>query len=506
MPTVDDLVISVRIDETSNLGKLQKQLTALVGPKGDKAVEIGIDPILKRDLQIIKDRIVKFTPSVLVDENLKEAALNLASDLKKDENLRDVLLQRYGINIDKYETFIEELFNIAIGISDQNSDQQKGFIAEMDKFRKLAMMNKGQRETLIKRLTRMMLESGFHKKVVELLREAGVKLISKPPIFELTKGSIGKAFEGIIEKFREKDPERFAELQAIFEETSDTLKATGEAYEKQTGKILDITELTQNEIEKNADLQMVIVAQIAAAIKKSNWMLEQFYKAGKELFTAGKAFAVSGPAQLDTIVHRFSPDALKQLGIEHVVGDKIDDSMVNFMAEFKTVAGKADIDYEETKRIVKQGYDTLFFIVEEYTSEAVNRIEELKRKEEYKNKKIGLYRLLPRAVEKLLGIEKDLDDLEKEAKDILKIEEDEGLTEEDKEFLKALEETEAELRDEIEDVEKEATGKKAEEGALSEKNIDNVLDSLDDIKAVTDDTNKEVKKKDDEPKVEKTED
>ncbi len=70
MPTVDDLVVSVRIDETSNLGKLQKQLEALVGPKGEKAAELGmgIDPALKRDLTEIKADLMLLTPTVLTSK------------------------------------------------------------------------------------------------------------------------------------------------------------------------------------------------------------------------------------------------------------------------------------------------------------------------------------------------------------------------------------------------------------------------------------------------------
>jgi len=497
MPTVDDLIISLRIDDTSNLGRLQKQLTALVGEKGDKQIDLGnLDPTIKRDIELIKDRIIRFTPTVLVGENIKEAALNLASDLRKNENLRNVMLQRYNINIDKYESFIEELFNIAMGISKMNSDQSKGYIAEMSKFRAIADMIKGERETLVKRLTRMKLEAGFHEKIVDAFREAGIKLLSKPPMFELTKKSIGKSFDDVIEKYEIEEPEKFADLKDIFDKNSDSLKGISEAYKYMKGEVFDITEITQDMIENDKELRMIIIAQVASAIKKSNWMVEQFYKAGKGFFTKGKAFAVGGPAYLDTIVHSFSKESLEQLGIEKIVGNNIDEAMVNVLSEYKTLAGKSEVDYELTKRIVKQGYDELYFIVEEYTDEAKNYIEEFLQKQEHKGKKVGLYKLLPRAVEKLLGIETNLDDLEETARASLEKQKKEEIEEIDEmdEVMASLQN----LNDVANDI-KEIEGNSSEEikkTQLEEKRqFDELLKAMDELKETTNDTNTEVKKK-----------
>ena len=498
MPTVDDLVVSVRIDETSNLGNLQKQLTALVGKKGDKQIDISdLDPGLKRDIALIKDRIVKFTPTVLVGENVKEAALNLAADLRKDENLKSVMLQRYNISIDKYESFIEELFNISMGISKMNSDQAKGFIAEMTKFRMISDMIRGDRETLVKKLTRMKLEAGFHEKIVDVFREAGVKLLSKPPMFELTKKSIGKSFDDVIEKHQLGEPEKFPALMKIFNENTDSLKAITEAYKYIKGEVFDITEITQNMIENDKELRMIIVAQVASALKKSNWMVEQFYKAGKSFFTGKKSFAVKGPAYLDTVVHRFSKEALEQLGLEKIVGDDIDKAMTNALSEFKTVAGKSEVSAELLKRMVKQGYDELYFIVEESTDEAKNAIEEFLQKEEHKDKKVGLYKLLPRAVEKLLGIERNLDDLEKSARASLeeKEEEDEEKEEEMNEVMALLQDLD-DISSDIKEIEGESSEEIKKAQLEESRQLEELMKAMGELKEVTDDTNAEVKKED----------
>ena len=510
MVSVDDLIISLRIEDTSNLGKLQKQLTTLVGPRGEKKMDLGgIDPGLKRDLEIIRDRIVKFTPTVLVGENIKEAAVSLAGDLRTNKNLTDVMLQRYNININKYESFIEELLNIATGISEQNDDQAKGFIAEMTKFRMIATMKKGERETMVKKITRMMLERGLHKKIVNVFREAGVKMLSKPLMFELTKKSIGKGFDDVIKEAElgeEKD--KFAELKEIFNKNSDMLKATSEAYEYMKGEVFDITEITQDMIEKDKDLRLIIIAQVAAGIEKSNWMVEQFYKAAKSYFTKGKAFGVAGAAELDTVIHKLSQELMDKIGLEHVVGDKIDENMINFLGEVKTVAGKAEADMEFTKRVVKQGQDRLFFFFTEFTDGFKNYIEEQRLKEEYKGKKIGGYKITARLSEKLLGIAPDLDEMLKTAKETLEEQKEEDKKtekekEEQKEVFAALDELTAlsgdldEVPDSVDEIKKAMESEK--KAAEKSRKI------IEDIKKTTEDTNKEVKKEDinGEDKVEK---
>ncbi len=409
MPTVDDLVISLRIDESSNLGKLQKQLTALVGEKGDKAVGIGLDADTKRDLKIIKDRIVKFTPSVLMDANLKEGALVLAADLKKDIGLRNQLIQKYSINIVKYESLLDELINISLGISDLNSDQQKIFIAEMDKFRKLADTTKGELRTTITRLTKMILEKGFHRRVVAALREAGVSVLSKPWVHQITEESLGEKMDKAIKRLREDDPVKFAALVKIFTDNSDSLEATSKAYKLQTGKTLDLTQLSQKKIYDTVELHKIIAAQASVALTKAQWMQDVFYRAGVQLFTKTR-FGVRGGAQLDVVLSKISQKTLKDLGIEHMEGDKITDDMINILNEYKTVLTKGGVDYEYDKRIVKQNANKLFYFAEEMTPDALERIRYLKGLPENELKQIGAYQLTPRAVEILLGTVSNLDE------------------------------------------------------------------------------------------------
>lgn len=508
MVSVDDLVISLRIDDTSNLGKLQKQLTALVGPKGEKAgvLGLGISPALKKDLDEIKNRLVRLTPTVLVEGNLKEAAFNLASDLKKDKSLREALLERYDISTDKFDTFVEELFNITLGLSELNSDQKKSFITEMDKFRKIADMARGDRKTLITKLTRLLQEVTFHKKTVEAFRAAGLRIVSKPSVYEVTKKQLkesGIDWKEIIEGYSIKYGKTFDEIKTIFDENSDTLEATSEAVEEATGEVFDITNLTASQIEKNDKLMMVLVAQVASSLERTQWILGEFYEAGKVMFTGGRKYR-SGMAWLDTVVHRFTPEALRQLGLEKVTGEDIDTNMRNLLTEYKAVATLSNIRDEANKRLIQQGYNNLIFVVEESSKEAKDKIDELRQMEEYKGKGISLYKYTPRQAQKTLGIEKPLDDLKDQAQLVIdKMDEVVEETEAQKEFmnedmLKFLEATEDFIKPE------EITDEMKKAGYETNDKISDLVDGFEEIKEIVEDTNKEVKKEDlNEPKKEK---
>ena len=108
MPSVDDLVISLKIDEGSNLAKLKKQLDALVGPEGKRAVQVGaggLTPEIKTDLREIKAGMARLSPThipltstgqqkwavSLMDRMQQMGFSRLASRLKTDVgNVEDI--------------------------------------------------------------------------------------------------------------------------------------------------------------------------------------------------------------------------------------------------------------------------------------------------------------------------------------------------------------------------------------------------------------------------------
>jgi len=110
--SVDDLVISLRIDESSNLGKLQKQLKALVGDKGQKAVGLGlgIDPDLKRDISYIKAELSFISAQTVPDiKNVQELQESLHRDRKTLERSFDAATQRLvSQNTTAFQAQLEE--------------------------------------------------------------------------------------------------------------------------------------------------------------------------------------------------------------------------------------------------------------------------------------------------------------------------------------------------------------------------------------------------------------
>ena len=111
MVSVDDLVISLRIEDTGNLGKLQKQLTALVGEKGDKKMDLGdISPDIKRELSIIRTEL-SFISSQTVPgiKEVKELSESLYRDRKILQRTFDAAADRLiSEKTDAYQKQLDE--------------------------------------------------------------------------------------------------------------------------------------------------------------------------------------------------------------------------------------------------------------------------------------------------------------------------------------------------------------------------------------------------------------
>jgi len=119
MVSVDNLVISLRIDETSNLGKLQKQLEALVGPKGELDLKLGdgFDPTIKRDIQFIKDRMLYLVPIVMSMDPIKirDTSLTILKQLMEIPGLMSQLEAKFAKTPEKMKMMLDWLYKIGSG-------------------------------------------------------------------------------------------------------------------------------------------------------------------------------------------------------------------------------------------------------------------------------------------------------------------------------------------------------------------------------------------------------
>lgn len=215
MPTVDDLVISIRIDETSNLGKLQKQLTALVGPKGDKRIDFGGmgGGIIKTDLNYIKNKLMELSPTILSTDirELKESARVSLRQLSK-KAFQEQLMTKYGIPMNKIETWMQFLIN-AIKEDDVNTGKLANFVERMaDMFKGAARMG-GPEKTRVTAVDKALTEKFIQDEFVATLEKAGKIVREQRQYFEIYPKRV-KEYEKKIDKAIEEKVKEIGERVA----------------------------------------------------------------------------------------------------------------------------------------------------------------------------------------------------------------------------------------------------------------------------------------------------
>lgn len=195
MPTVDDLIISLTIKETSKLGKLQKTLEAF---QEGKVVQKGFDSGLKVTIQKIKNKLsslvgrriaTKEQPSkmalqaVALRKDLKEDVRNLAEKLIPQKGVA-TMMEEFGAETredlvdamrDKIDEWIKRLELIIS--KDWTSESATGFMAAIRDFVSRGDMTDDLRKVFIERVERKIGE--FNKEIADLLRSAGIKAISE---------------------------------------------------------------------------------------------------------------------------------------------------------------------------------------------------------------------------------------------------------------------------------------------------------------------------------------
>ena len=206
MVTVDDLVISLTIKETSKLGQLQKQLEAIVGKRGEKAPIVGLDPSLKTDLNYIKQRINYLMPteipgtgkpkamalaaktaSDLIDRNMKKYAEKLTPT--REGNVKS-FAKALGIKEEDLGEFLEgkledwqyRLEEIMSGTWSTPSAQK--FLVRINDLISRKEMDIGQRKMVFESIENSISE--FNVEVAQLLEKLGIFAIPEFSMFKMT--------------------------------------------------------------------------------------------------------------------------------------------------------------------------------------------------------------------------------------------------------------------------------------------------------------------------------
>lgn len=112
MPTVDDLVISLTIKENSRLGRLQKQLDAIVGKKGAR-VGFGLGALgnIPADIAQIKKQMQWLRPSVLPTKESPVQLRRVAGSILKDleDNMSSIVSKIMTVKPQYFKTLKDEL-------------------------------------------------------------------------------------------------------------------------------------------------------------------------------------------------------------------------------------------------------------------------------------------------------------------------------------------------------------------------------------------------------------
>lgn len=116
MVTVDDLVISLTIKETGKLGKLQKQLNAIVGKTGKLGIARFSASLMyiKRDLNAIRSRLKWLRPTELPTEKDPKGIRMVAGTILQDLKDKGEKIVRKLLKTPNTETYYKE-FDVTIG-------------------------------------------------------------------------------------------------------------------------------------------------------------------------------------------------------------------------------------------------------------------------------------------------------------------------------------------------------------------------------------------------------
>jgi len=304
LPTVDDLVISLRIKETGKLGQLKKQLDTLVGKTG-RGVGAGM-MFMKRDLNIlredtgfIKRRILFLMPteipgkarpyamaetariaSVTLEKNIRAYAEKL---IPQRQDVLEATMAEFGVEtredlIDALEDKIKDwqLRLEDVMKRDWVSESAQKFIGRIDDLIKRKTFTVGKAKELMRDIDESIGER--NKEIAELLKKLGLTVKPEQWIARLRPEKFAKVFpsnEGLREDWEEMgklfditSKENLNTLMRMWDTIDKLEGGTPEALEVLSKKFgVDLKELwnlTKEEVRKSEDLRTVALLTFRA--------------------------------------------------------------------------------------------------------------------------------------------------------------------------------------------------------------------------------------------------
>lgn len=204
MPSIDDLVISLRIDEGSNLAKLKKQLDALVGPEGRRTAlatgGMGIPQRLVEDIREIKQGVSLITP-MITPQTKGELQANALALMKRMQKVGlEALAERGEVDIGVIKDFLSDLELIVQGVTTKKTGM---FLGALELFIKEVYEKGGLAVTRIKEVMKRTSEQ--QKAIEQFFKEMGVDVLAqvysripRKNWQERVSGDIEKELKGIL--------------------------------------------------------------------------------------------------------------------------------------------------------------------------------------------------------------------------------------------------------------------------------------------------------------------
>ncbi len=430
MPTVDDLIVSLRIDDTSNLGKLQKQLTALVGPKGDKPIQLGgLGAIGKTDIGWIKNKLMEISPAVLSTEitGLKESAkVSLRQLMKK--NLQEILIGKYGIKRSELETWMIFLSK-AITEQGVNTGKLANFIERISDMIKGAARLGGPEKTRVTGVRAALQEKFIEEEFVRAMEDAGKFVRSQYQHYEIDpekaikyKDKIDKIIEGTKEKIKELHGIEFTpDMEKELIELSQEIRDSDEFIEGALIKIgMDVkdAEILIEKLKMGVEdplLTILAFLRVKSAEDKIGMtIIENLNHAVKNILKKSIALTVR-PADikilrddLQEIIDKSEDYGLKVTGDIDALKDELETAIIEVKKTFDK--GTADIDIQNDKRLKELGKTLLTYFVSASTPQGRRALEQWQKASGLEAKYIMIEGNF-RDIEKLLGVEQNVVEL-----------------------------------------------------------------------------------------------
>ena len=383
MPTVDDLIVSLRIEETSNLGNLQKQLTSLVGKKGDKKLDLsGLGGVTKTDLKFIKNKLMELSPAVLSTEiaGLKESAkVSLRQLMKK--NLQETLIGKYGIKKSELESWMIFLSKAITG-QKVNTGKLANFIERISDMIKGTARLGGPEMTRVTGVRGALQEKFIEEEFVRAMEDAGKFVRSQYQHYEIDpekvikyKSKIDEIIEGTKKKIKELHgieftPDMEKELIKLSKEVRDSDEFVEKALTKIGMEFGDAEILIEKLKMGVEDPLLTILAFLrvkSAEDKIGMTIIENLNHAVKNILKKTVALTVR-PADikilrddLQEIIDKAEDYGLKVTGDIDALKDELETTIIEVKKTFNK--GIADIDIQNGKRLKELGKNLLTYFV-----------------------------------------------------------------------------------------------------------------------------------------------